>query len=182
MALLRSVLVVLGCCLLAPVQAQTGEMHFGQLAMPWPAGYTVLRPGAPVLLQGPQGEEVAASVYLASPGARGAQARAQQRRFSQRSALLLRSAGASHGRVVHGAQATLADGSTLVAVASQSRGSRHYLLQFGVFAPAGHVGYVTVQGRDGSALAEYRRLLPLFQAARWTGDAQANGASVLASR
>jgi misacylated tRNA(Ala) deacylase len=77
----------------------------------------------------------------------------------------------------------LADGSTLVAVASQSRPAGGYLLQFGVIAQAGHVGYVTVQGQGASASAEYRRLLALFQHARWIeDDAQASGAPLLASR
>lgn len=183
MAFLRSVLVVLGSwCLLAPLQAQTSEMHFRHLALQWPAGYTVVRAGEPMLLRGPQGQDVAASVYLAAGSEAGAGARAEQRRFARRSARLLQSAAASHGRVLHAAQARLPDGSMLVAVASQAPRSGPYLLQFGVIGLSGHVGYLTVQGQGASATAEYRRMLPLFQTAHWVADAQASIAPVVASR
>jgi hypothetical protein len=183
MTFLRSVLVVLGSwCLLAPLQAQTSEMHFRHLAMQWPAGYTVLRAGEPMLLRGPRGQEVAASVHLASFAERGSRARTEQRRFTRRSTRLLQSAAASHGRLVHTANAALPDGSTLVAVASQTRRSGHYLLQFGVIAESGHVGLLTVQGQGGNVSAEYRRLLPLFQTARWIEDASTSAVSLLASR
>jgi hypothetical protein len=183
MRLLRSVLVVLASwCLLGPLQAQTSEMHFGHLAMQWPAGYTVLRAGEPMLLRGPRAQEMAAAVHMAIPRDRGLRATTEQRRFTRRSARLLQSAAASHGRVVHSASSALPDGSTLVAVASQARGAGHYLLQFGVIARSGHVGYLTVLGRGGNASAEYRRLLPLFQTVHWVEDGAASGPSLLASR
>ncbi|MEJ8836378.1 hypothetical protein [Ramlibacter sp. AN1133] len=161
MKFVRTVLVVLGsCCLAAAAQAQ--ELYFGHLAMQWPGGYTVVRPAEPVLLRGPQAQEVAASVYLASAD------EPPDPNFADRSVRLVRSAAASHGRVVRTTRSVLPDGSTLVAAASQARGAaRGYLLQFTVLAAAGHVGYVTVQGRGGDAAVEFRRLLPAFQSVRW---------------
>ena len=171
MKLLRTVLVVLGTgclALAAQAQAQSAEMHFGHLALQWPAGYTVVRAAQPVLLRGPQAQDVAASVYLAP-----ADIPADQRAFAARSERFVRAAAASHGRVVRTLRSVLPDGSTLVAAASQSRGpAKRYLLQFTVLAEAGHVGYVTVQGQGAAADAEFRRLLAAFQSVHWvaTGD------------
>jgi len=171
----RTVLVLGGCCL--ALAAQAAEVHFGRLALEWPGGYRVLRPAGPVLLRGPQQQQVAASVYLAP-----ADAPAGQRAFAARSAQLVRSAAASHGRVVRTARSVLPDGSTLVAAASQGRGAaKGYLLQFTVLAPSGHVGYVTVQGRGADAAGAFRRLLPAFQTVRWLQAPPAGGA-MLASR
>lgn len=178
MKLVGAVLVVLGnCCLALAAQAQTSQVHFGHLAMQWPAGYTVLRPADPVLLQGPAGQDVAVSVTMApaDPDAR-AEAAAGQRSFAVRSARLMRSAAASHGRVVRTTRSVLPDGSTLLATASQGRrGADGYLLQFTVLATKGHVGYLTVQGKGRDATAEYRRLVPLFQSVHWVPDVQVAG-------
>jgi hypothetical protein len=179
MKFVRTVLVVLGnCCLALAAQAQgsMAQVHFGHLAMQWPAGYTVTRADAPVLLRGPKAQEVAASVYLAP-----ADAPADRHAFAARSARLLGSAAASVGRVVRTTRAVLPDGSLLVAVASQARGAgRGYLLQFTVLAASGHVGYITVQGQAGEAAAEFRRLLPAFQSVRWLPEVPAGDALVAA--
>jgi hypothetical protein len=164
MKFVRTVLVLGSCCL--ALAAQAAEVHFGHLAMQWPDGYSVVRPADPVLLRGPQQQEVAASVYLAPADAPG-----DQRSFAARSAHLVRSAAASHGRVVRTLRSVLPDGSTLVAAASQRRGAAGgYLLQFTVLSASGHVGFVTVQAQAGDAAGAFRRLLPAFQSVRWLAD------------
>lgn len=167
--LARAVLFLAGCWLAVPAGAQSEEVDFGHLAMQWPSGYTVVRPAEPVLLRGPQAQEVAASVYVATEDTPQA-----QRSFADRSERLVRSAAASHGRVVRFTRSVLPDGSLLVAAASQARGAAGgYLLQFTVLSPAGHVGYVTVEGQGRHAAGEFRRLLPLFHTVRWLAHARA---------
>jgi hypothetical protein len=139
--------------------------------MRWPHGYRVVRRKAPVMLAGPDAQEVTVSVYAAGaqPSPAGIAAGEELASDIERSTRLLQSAGESFGELVAPvARAVLPDGSVLVSCASQWRGfSTSYLLQFTVLSLGGDMAYLTVEGRGHAAAGEYQRVLPLFKSVRW---------------
>lgn len=158
--------------LIVPGWAQAAQARFGRLVILWPHAYDYFRAEPPLVLAGPDGQEVTVSVYPAADRAGGCPAEAAEdaRKLVEGSLRLVRSAAEGFGvPVVPVTRSALPEGSTLVSAASEWHGpaSLRYLLQFSVVSRCADMAYVTVQGSQGRAAAQYEEMLPLLQTARW---------------
>lgn len=163
----RFLFILLHGLLLAAIPCRAEPVRFGPLTMEWYDGFERKPVRGPILLVGPEEEEVSVSIFrigdVEAPSGRveelnrlvafGNRHLEQQALNTGKPALAL-------------LRESLPDGSTLLSTGSESSGRDGYYLFYFLISPGGRIAYVTINGQ-GTTSIQNDRFRPLFQSVRW---------------